>query len=106
MSKLKECWEYKACGRQKNGPKVAELGECIASKEQMGHSCWAIAGTLCGGVVQGSSAQKEQNCMGCEVYKIYHRITGKEGKQVGVLCPEEESKYNEMMRARIKRKAG
>ncbi len=43
---LLNCWEIMKCGRQKGGKKVNELGECIASKEGMGHSCWAVAGTL------------------------------------------------------------
>ena len=34
------------CGREAGGAKVAELGECIVSKEGFGHSCWGIAGTL------------------------------------------------------------
>ena len=35
-----------------------------------GRSCWVIAGTLCGGEVQGVFAQKVQNCMTCDFYKI------------------------------------
>lgn len=94
---LPNCWEIKNCGRQKNASKVAELGECIASKEGLGHTCWAIAGTLCGGVVQGSTAQKERNCMACEVYKKYHRSTGSEGKKVESEYPQEQAKYNSML---------
>jgi len=41
---LLNCWEIKKCERQKGGKKVNELGECIASKERMGHSCWVVAG--------------------------------------------------------------
>ncbi len=73
------CWEFKKCGRQPGGPKVAEFGECPAAKEKKtdgcnqgkmgGRSCWALAGTLCGGKVQGSFAQKASNCMECDFYK-------------------------------------
>jgi len=59
----------------------------------MGHSCWAIAGTLCGGKVQGSIAQKKDNCMSCEVFKAYHRQIGSRGKEVGKLYPVEQKKY-------------
>ena len=101
--RLKNCWEFKQCGRESGGAKVAELGECIASTQGLGHSCWAIAGTLCGGTVQGSVAQKERNCMGCEVYGRYHRVIGSEGSRVAELCPEEESKYSAMLMDRMRK---
>jgi hypothetical protein len=74
------CWEYKNCGRQQGGPKTGELGVCGASSERRanginggrngGRACWAIAGTLCGGKVQGSFASKVINCMKCEFYQL------------------------------------
>ncbi len=85
MAKM-NCWEFKKCGRQSGGAKVAELGECTAGKERKadgcnqgkmgGRACWAIAGTLCGGKVQGSFAQKASNCMECDFYKL---VKGEEG---------------------------
>jgi len=73
------CWEFKKCGREPGGLKSAELGICPAannvkldksnSGKNGGRSCWVIAGTLCGGKVQGIFAQKLQNCMTCEFYK-------------------------------------
>ncbi len=101
--KLNNCWEIKQCGREVGGPKSEELGECVAATEGLGHSCWAIAGTLCGGVVQGSVAQKERNCVACEVYKLYHRMLGSAGKEVPELYPEEEKRYSEMLLARMKK---
>ena len=56
--RLENCWEILNCGRERGGPNVMELGECIAAKQGLGHSCWAIAGTLCGGTVQGRGAEK------------------------------------------------
>lgn len=74
------CWEFKNCGRQPNGAKAAELGVCSAAKETRtnganggrngGRACWAIAGTLCGGVVQGTFVTKVSNCMKCEFYQL------------------------------------
>ncbi|OIP23129.1 hypothetical protein AUK22_10000 [bacterium CG2_30_54_10] len=55
-SSMKNCWEIKKCGRETGGPKSKELGVCVAAREELGHSCWMIAGTLCGGAVQGSVA--------------------------------------------------
>lgn len=94
---MKNCWELRDCGREAGGAKVSELGECIASREKLGHSCWAIAGTLCGGIVQGSVKDKQGNCLTCEVYKSYNRLTGTMGQNVPVNCPEEESRYRTLM---------
>ncbi len=87
MSKL-NCWEQKKCGRQPNGAKVAEFGVCPAASEVRadginhgtngGRSCWAIAGTLCGGIVQGSFASKVSNCLKCEFYQLVGTEEGPE----------------------------
>ncbi len=100
---LKNCWDIKQCGRESGGAKVTELGECIAAIEGLGHSCWAIAGTLCGGVVQGSVAQKERNCVACEVYKLYHRTLGSKAKEFVAQFPEEEQKYDAMLLERMRK---
>ena len=99
---MKNCWEIKNCGREKRGSKVSEFGECVASKEGLGHSCWAIAGTLCGGEVQGTFAQKEHNCMQCDVYKLYHRQFGSEGQRIAKELPEEQKKYTFMLMGRMR----
>ena len=65
------CWEFMACGREKGGSKVGELGVCPASPAH-GKHCARIAGTLCGGTVQGSFAVKLVNCMQCDYYKSEH----------------------------------
>ena len=87
MEKL-NCWEYKKCGRQINGEKAKELGICSASTQKNtekvnkgrfgGRCCWAIAGTLCGGTVQGSFAAKVGNCKKCDFYKLVHQEEGEE----------------------------
>lgn len=94
---MENCWELRGCGREAGGVKVAELGECVASREKLGHSCWAIAGTLCGGEVQGSVKEKNDNCLVCEVYKLYNRLTGIMGPNVSVRYPEEEIRYRDLM---------
>jgi len=78
MSKL-NCWEITQCGREPGGIKTAELEVCpaaldtscngINSGKNAGRICWAIAGTFCGGEVQGSFAEKRVSCLGCEVFK-------------------------------------
>lgn len=72
----KNCWEHKKCGRQPGGSKAAELGICPVTTyteldgahegQNAGRACWAIAGSLCGGKIQGTYAQKLHNCWRCE----------------------------------------
>ncbi len=35
-----------------------------------GHVCWVLAGTFCGGKVQGTYAMKLTNCMQCDFYSL------------------------------------
>lgn len=55
------CWEYMRCGAEQS---------CVAVKEERGHECWRVAGTMCGGEVQGSLAKKIATCRECEFYKF------------------------------------
>ena len=96
---LLNCWEIKKCGRQRGGKKVNELGECIASKEKVGHSCWAFAGTMCGDEIQCIYAKKIRFCTLCEVYEIYNRSKGNFGKVIKkIFSAEEEKYYNKMLK--------
>ena len=84
------CWEFKKCGREPGGLKASELGVCTAATEfrvnsinggkNGGRACWVIAGTLCGGKVQGSYAQKLSNCMACDFYQVVRSEQGKDLK--------------------------
>ncbi len=65
------CWEFKKCGRERGGAKARELGVCVAFPDQ-GRQCAKVAGTLCGGKVQGSFAMKVANCMKCDYYLSPH----------------------------------
>ena len=67
-SKSPNCWEIKDCGRTPGGAKAKELGVCPAYPDH-GRECWAIAGTLCGGKVQGSFATKLGTCTKCGFYQ-------------------------------------
>ncbi|MBI4849955.1 MAG: flagellar brake protein [Nitrospirae bacterium] len=79
MAKL-NCWEFKKCGREPGGGKVAEFGICPTALEDRtdgvndgkhaGRACWVIAGTFCGGKIQGTSASKLDTCMNCDFYKL------------------------------------
>jgi hypothetical protein len=73
------CWEFKKCGREPGGAKVAELGVCPAATDNRlneiheghnsGRTCWVINGTYCKGEIQGVFAKKFGNCMNCDFYK-------------------------------------
>ena len=94
------CWEFKKCGREPGGAKVSELGVCPAATEKKvnlvhngknaGRVCWMVAGTLCGGKVQGTFAAKFSNCMNCEFYQLV--MSEERGKikpsreVIGLLC--------------------
>ncbi len=95
---LPHCWEIKKCGRESGGSKVPELGECPASKAGMGHSCWVVAGTLCGDVVQGTFAEKEGNCLACEVYRRYNRANGTDKGCLMEAYPDEQEHYQQVLR--------
>lgn len=74
----KNCWEHKNCGRYPGGPRAAELGICpVTVHEELhgahggqnaGRACWVIAGSLCGGKIQGTYAQKLSNCWRCDFF--------------------------------------
>lgn len=56
---LVKCWETKSCTQV----------ECPSFKSE-NLRCWQVAGTHCGGEVQGVFAQKFGQCEKCEVYKM------------------------------------
>jgi len=74
------CWEHKKCGREQGGSKAKELGVCPVTMYKeldgahggtgAGRACWAIAGSLCGGKVQGTYAQKLHNCWRCDFMNL------------------------------------
>lgn len=97
------CWEFKKCGREMGGPEVAEHGICPAYTEarlngihggrNAGRSCWVIAGTFCGGKVQGTFAEKEKSCLACDFYKIVRQ------KEVQAGAFQMSTKLSEMLAA-------
>ena len=74
--KKRNCWEHKNCGRQPGSQKTEQFGICPVTVDQSlngvhggakaGRGCWVVAGSLCGGNIQGSYAQKLNNCWKCD----------------------------------------
>ena len=58
-----QCWEYMKCGRDKDA-----TSKCPAYPD-FGRICWVIAGTFCEGKVQGTFAQKYEDCDKCEFFQ-------------------------------------
>jgi len=86
------CWEFMDCEREPGGSKVKELGVCVAATETRlngihggingGRACWAIAGTLCDGKVQGTFAQKIDDCMDCDFYQLVYEENKEDFKSI------------------------
>ena len=74
------CWEYKQCGRGRNGHRAPGEKICPAATATKangvncgingGRVCWAIAGTLCGGRQQGNYAAKLETCLRCDFCQL------------------------------------
>ena len=89
------CWELKKCGRQPGGVRVADIRVCRAAIESRadglnggrkgGRICWASAGTMCGGKLQGTFAKKLPTCMACEFYRLVYAEQGNEMVSVAAL---------------------
>lgn len=63
------CWQFMKCRRDVNNEVI-----CPAYPH-FGRACWVVAGTFCEGRVQGTFAQKYEDCRKCE---FYQKAAGKE----------------------------
>ena len=74
------CWEFKKCGREREGGLINALGICPAAAAEKlngmhggmnaGRACWFVVGTLCNGDTQGTYAKKYRSCICCDFYKL------------------------------------
>ena len=104
MAKL-NCWDHKKCGREPKGENVAQYGVCSAAEEvaangihegtNAGRACWAVAGTLCSGTVQGSFASKLEGCNKCDFYTIVQEEEIIFMDNIDILYEIKQSKDNE-----------
>jgi len=65
-----KCWEYMKCGRDKDATM-----KCPAYPN-FGRVCWVVAGTFCEGKVQGTFAQKYEDCRKCDFYQMLKKQRG------------------------------
>lgn len=76
------CWEFKKCGKEPGQGAAA----CPVTEEKRlhgahggtnaGRACWVVAGTLCGGQVQGPFAKKYSSCEKCDFYRLVEKEEG------------------------------
>ncbi len=74
----KNCWEYKNCRRASEGAQDTGIGPAalenkldgIHGGRNAGRACWVVAGTFCGGTIQGTFARKFSTCESCDFYKL------------------------------------
>ena len=86
--KKKNCWEIIKCGRELGGSNVEEFGICPVAQEQKlnnvnqgenaGRACWAVAGTMCFGHVQGTFTKKIGDCLYCNFFELVKNEEGKD----------------------------
>lgn len=90
------CWEVMGCGREPGGNKCTTQGVCPAANtvdydgvnagQRGGRFCWAVAGTLCGGEIQGTFAEKAFGCMNCDFYAM---VVHEQGVSAVVINPSQ-----------------
>lgn len=81
------CWEVKQCGRGPGAGQDGDAAPCPAATEERldgvhggrnsGRACWVVAGTFCGGKVQGTHAAKYDVCKKCNFFQQVAREEGK-----------------------------
>jgi diguanylate cyclase (GGDEF)-like protein len=89
---LAKCWEVKSC----------ELKDCPSYKSDS-LRCWQVAGTFCGGEVQGVFAKKYGDCRKCEVYnKAFNNKINTIGESFNNMMSLLQSKHLELKEANKK----
>jgi len=99
---LLNCWEIMGCRRDRESIGQSNYDECLVSRNSMGHSCWAVAGSmnadkpLCPQV-----RDKGIKCSFCDVYSLYSRSSGTKALDIKKLFPEENNTYKELVINRL-----
>jgi serine/threonine protein kinase len=88
-TKRLNCWEFMGCKRGPGGAEADANGTCVAAMDSSydgintgknaGRICWAVAGTCCGGEIQGTFAEKRDSCTSCPFYRLVQEEEGTSG---------------------------
>jgi len=83
MVEIRNCWEFRNCGREPGGLNVDELGICPAATNKCYHGvnrgkaggrfCWNIDGTLC----RKTSEKKQALCADCSFFQEVEQQEGR-----------------------------
>jgi GlcNAc-P-P-Und epimerase len=78
-TKKRNCWEVMQCGRGPADRISNQEDICPAARDirldgvhgglNSGRACWVVAGTFCGGEVQGTFARKIEACQTCQFFQ-------------------------------------
>ena len=99
---MKNCWEILNCDHSLKGENGV-LIVCPAYEQNMGHSCWVLAGTFCKTThIIDEKPKNNDCCIDCIVYQKYNRSSGSDRDRVKKECPEENSKYTDIMLGKYK----
>lgn len=79
------CWEHFGCQKESCAAHDETRLHGVHGGHNAGRSCWVVAGTRCGGQVQGDHAQKIGNCMKCDFYLSVAREESATGLVNGLL---------------------
>jgi serine/threonine protein phosphatase PrpC len=92
IEKRINCWEFMKCGREPGEVNARRLGICSAAVDttfngfnqgiNSGRLCWLVAGSFCGGMVQGTFAEKFVSCKQCKFYQKIHSEKGTTNESV------------------------
>ena len=87
-TKKLNCWQVKKCGRGPDSNANGHQDPCPAATderldgvhggENSGRACWVVAGTYCGGKIQGTHAAKFDVCKNCD---FYQHVSEEEGEK-------------------------
>jgi len=89
MEKKLNCWQFKNCNRIFNKSTESVCPVMLAVEHDGknggtngGRICWQVAGSFCGGKMQGAFVQKLDTCLKCDFARY---VFDKEGKNLKFL---------------------
>jgi hypothetical protein len=95
------------CGREPGGQNEQDNGVCPVAVEESfdginfgknaGRICWAVAGTCCGGKVQGTYAEKRKSCVTCDFYQNVQEQEGNSSQKKKLLRFFEDDQTNPIL---------
>jgi hypothetical protein len=99
---LPNCWEIYKCGHVSGDGPSPDAEGCIAARENLGHSCWTLDGTVCAGKRHGSAQEKKTECGQCRVFHSFKGLKGRSALEFERLFEDERKRYHALARTWVK----